>query len=103
MNFNMYNETNETILFLNAKNINSMFDKILHLLKTNTNIHAHDLCGGKGKSLKSWLLPPTTFMEYLLYLKANYEEMLKQRGEKSVHFHILCRLFYLLRSFMMKE
>ena len=64
----------------------------------------HMTCGGgEGTSLKSWLLPPTTFMEYLLYLKANYEEMLKQRGEKSVHFHILCRLFYLLRSFMMKE
>ena len=46
-------------------------------------------CGGGGWSLKSRLLPPTTFMEYLLYLKANYEEMLKQRGKKSVFSYTL--------------
>ena len=28
-------------------------------------------------------------MEYLLYLKANYEEMLKQRGKKSVFSYTL--------------
>ena len=44
----------------------------------------------------------TTFTEYLLCLKANYEETLTE-GKKSLFIFIYCRLFRFLPSFMMMK